>query len=142
MELPRPESSSSYGKQYRNVSHTPTCYLSENVCKKRFVMKTSDEGFLPLAHPCGWGQVDFGEFMYYDATQKEQTSYALTVSLLHQKSYRKAIMVDRRNPCITGAKSRPLSKQAACGIIQNTTSYFSPASYTLEFSDPKEFLIP
>ena len=38
------------------------------------------EGYLPLAQPCGHGQVDFGESLYYDAQGKERKGYALTVS--------------------------------------------------------------
>ena len=35
---------------------------------------------MPLAQPCGHGQVDFGESLYYDAQGKERKGYALTVS--------------------------------------------------------------
>ncbi|MFR5122932.1 MAG: hypothetical protein ACLTEJ_08260 [Neglectibacter timonensis] len=83
------------------------CYSSVKryVRKKRFVMKTSDEGFLPLAHPCGWGQVDFGEFMYYDAVQKEQTGYALTVSFPHSnKGYTQAFPSQNQECLLEGMK--------------------------------------
>ena len=83
------------------------CYSSVKryVRKKRFVMKTSDEGFLPLAHPCGWDQVDFGEFMYYDAVQKEQTGYALTVSFPHSnKGYTQAFPSQNQECLLEGMK--------------------------------------
>ncbi len=35
---------------------------------------------MPLAQPCGHGQVDFGESLYYDAQGKERKGYALTAS--------------------------------------------------------------
>ena len=35
---------------------------------------------MQLAQPCGHGQVDFGESLYYDAQGKERKGYALTVS--------------------------------------------------------------
>jgi hypothetical protein len=44
------------------------------------VLKLAAEGYLPLAQPCGHGQVDFGESLYYDAQGKERKGYALTVS--------------------------------------------------------------
>ena len=50
------------------------------VRKKKFVLKLAAEGYLPLAQPCGHGQVDFGESLYYDARGKERKGYALTVS--------------------------------------------------------------
>lgn len=50
------------------------------VRKKKFVLKLAAEGYLPLAQPCGHGQVDFGESLYYDAQGKERKGYALTVN--------------------------------------------------------------
>ena len=50
------------------------------VRKKKFVLKLAAEGYLPLAQPCGYGQVDFGESLYYDAQGRERKGYALTVS--------------------------------------------------------------
>lgn len=75
------------------------------VRKKRFVMNHSEEGFLPLAHPCGWGQVDFGKFMYYDAVRKEQTGYALTVSFPHSnKGYTQAFPSQNQECLLEGMK--------------------------------------
>ena len=50
------------------------------VRKKKFVLKLAAEGYLPLAQPCGYGQVDFGESLYYDSQGRERKGYALTVS--------------------------------------------------------------
>ena len=50
------------------------------VRKKKFVLKLAAEGYLPLAQPCGHGQVDFGESLYHDAQGKERKGDALTVS--------------------------------------------------------------
>lgn len=50
------------------------------VRKKKFVLKLAAEGYLPLAHPGGHGQVDFGESLYYDFQGRERKGYALTVS--------------------------------------------------------------
>lgn len=49
------------------------------VRKKKFVLKLAAEGYLPLAQPCGHGQVDFGESLYYDAQGRERKGYGLTV---------------------------------------------------------------
>ena len=50
------------------------------VRKKKFVLKLAAEGYLPLAQPCGHGQVDFGESLYYYSQSRERKGYALTVS--------------------------------------------------------------
>ena len=50
------------------------------VRKKKFVLKLAAEGYLPLAQSCGYGQVDFGESLYYDSQGRERKGYALTVS--------------------------------------------------------------
>ena len=50
------------------------------VGKKRYVLKLASEGCLPLAQPCGHGQVDFGEGLCYDSQGRERRGYALTVS--------------------------------------------------------------
>ena len=55
------------------------------VRKKKYVMKVQSAGFLPLERTPGCGQVDFGEFLYYDAGGQEQKGYALTISFPHSK---------------------------------------------------------
>ena len=53
------------------------------VRKKKYVMKVQSAGFLPLERTPECGQVDFGEFLYYDAGGQEQKGYALTISFPH-----------------------------------------------------------
>ena len=55
------------------------CYRSVRryVRKKKLVMRLASEGYLPLAHPAGYGQVDFGECTYYDKSGEERKGYAL-----------------------------------------------------------------
>ena len=51
------------------------------VRKKKFVMKTLSAGYLPLEHPKGWGQVDFGLAEgEWAATGERFPFYALTIS--------------------------------------------------------------
>ena len=68
----RLEAELGYGGSYSSVRR----YVS----KKKLVMKLASEGYLPLAQPGGYGQVDFGESLYYDGQGKERRGYALTVS--------------------------------------------------------------
>ena len=63
-------------KEYPGNSSTVKRYTR----KKKLVMKLEAEGYLPLAHPAGNGQVDFGESICYDGKGQEQKGYALTVS--------------------------------------------------------------
>ena len=49
--------------------------VKKYVRKKKFVMKAATEGYLPLAHPDGCGQVDFGEFIYHDAKKDDLAEF-------------------------------------------------------------------
>jgi transposase len=50
------------------------------VARKKDVMKREEEGFLPLEHPPGHAQVDFGDFKYYDAAGVSREGHALIVA--------------------------------------------------------------
>ncbi len=54
--------------------------VKKYVRKKKYVMKQEKGGYLPLEHPKGWAQVDFGEFMYYDRSGKECQGYELLLT--------------------------------------------------------------
>ena len=75
------------------------------VRKKRSVMRTGQTGFLPIDHPAGWGQVDFGEFMYYDRDAAEQTGYALTISFPYSnKGFTQAFPSQNQECLLEGMK--------------------------------------
>ena len=77
--------------------------VKKYVRKKKFVMKAATEGYLPLAHPDGCGQVDFGEFIYYDANQEEHNAYALTISFPNSnKGYTQAFPSQNQECLLTG----------------------------------------
>lgn len=50
------------------------------VNRKKSEMKKRKESFLPLAHPPGNAQVDFGDFKYYDGFDREREGHALVVT--------------------------------------------------------------
>ncbi len=73
------------------------------VRKKKEMLRTAKEGNLPLEQPKGYGQVDFGEFMYYDGFNKEQKGYELTVSFPHSnKGYTQAFPSQNQECLLTG----------------------------------------
>lgn len=77
--------------------------VKKYVRKKKYVMKTAEEGYLPLAQPSGQGQVDFGAFIYKDAQQAEQTGYALTISFPYSnKGYTQAFPSQNQECLLTG----------------------------------------
>ena len=77
--------------------------VKKYVRKKKYVMKTGGEGYLPLSHAKGSGQVDFGAFIYYDAHGKEQTGYALTISFpCSNKGYTQAFASQNQECLLTG----------------------------------------
>jgi hypothetical protein len=53
---------------------------------KKAEMKKYSESYLPLAHPAGHAQVDFGKFKYYDAFDRACEGYALIVSFPHSNA--------------------------------------------------------
>jgi len=50
------------------------------VRKKKYLMKQTEEGFLPLSQPQAHAQLDFGKFKYYTAAGVEGKAYALTLT--------------------------------------------------------------
>ena len=50
------------------------------VRKKRYVMHYEHTGCLPLEHPMAYAQLDFGEFIYFDANNAENKAYELVLS--------------------------------------------------------------
>jgi transposase len=77
--------------------------VKKYVRKKKFVMKMAAEGYLPLAQPEGYGQTDFGEFLYYDGQGQEQNGYALTISFPHSnKGYTQAFPSQNQECLLTG----------------------------------------
>ena len=79
--------------------------VKKYVRKKKFVMKTQNEGYLPLEHPQACGQVDFGEFLYYDGAGLEQKGYALTVSFPYSnKGFTQAFPSQNQECLLEGMK--------------------------------------
>jgi transposase len=54
--------------------------VKKYVARKKEILKSVCEGFLPLAHIPGYAQTDFGYFKYYDAVGIKRKGYALIVS--------------------------------------------------------------
>jgi len=54
--------------------------IKKYVRKKKFLMKQSTEGFLPLAQNMAHAQIDFGTFKYVDAQGLDKIAYALTIT--------------------------------------------------------------
>ena len=79
--------------------------VKKYVRKKKFSMKSKAKGYLPLNHPKGCGQVDFGAFVYYDAAGQERTGYALTISFPYSnKGYTLAFPAQNQECLLEGMK--------------------------------------
>ena len=76
------------------------------VRKKKFVLKSKVNGYLPLAHPLGSGQVDFGASMGYDATGREITFYGLTVSFPNSNKGYTQIFPSQNQECLLEGMKR------------------------------------
>jgi len=75
------------------------------VNRKRDELKKRKESFLPLAHPVGHAQVDFGKFKYYDALGKDHMGYALILSFPHSNTGWMQVFPSENQECLlTGLK--------------------------------------
>ena len=75
------------------------------VCRKRDEMKKRKESFLPLAHPPGHAQVDFGDFKYYDALERACEGHALIVTFPYSNSGWMQVFPSENQECLlTGLK--------------------------------------
>ena len=73
--------------------------------KKKAQMSTKPNGFLPLAHPPGEAQLDFGEFIYYDAQGQEHKAYALVMSFPYSnKAYIQVFPAQNQECLLEGMK--------------------------------------
>ena len=59
------------------------CSVRRYVSRKRAEIAKGKESYLPLSHPSGHSQTDFGKFKYYDGFEREQEGHALVVSFPH-----------------------------------------------------------
>jgi transposase len=76
------------------------------VSRKKEEMKKYRESFLPLAHPPGHAQVDFGKFKYYDGLGLDHKGYALIVSFPHSNTGWMQVFPSENQECLlTGLKS-------------------------------------
>ena len=75
------------------------------VNRKRDEINKRKESFLPLAHPPGCAQVDFGRFKYYDALIRGYIGYALIVSFPHSNTGWMQVFKSENQECLlTGLK--------------------------------------
>jgi len=72
---------------------------------KKAEMKKYRESFLPLDHPPGHAQVDFGKFKYYDALGRSHDGYALIVSFPYSNAGWMQVFPSENQECLlTGLK--------------------------------------
>jgi transposase len=79
--------------------------VKQYVNRKKEQMKKYRESFLPLAHPPGHAQVDFGKFKYYDAANQARKGYALIVSFPYSNAGWMQVFPSENQECLlTGLK--------------------------------------
>ena len=72
---------------------------------KKEEMKKYRESYLPLAHPAGHAQVDFGAFKYYDGLEIGHEGHALVVSFPHSNTGWMQVFPSENQECLlTGLK--------------------------------------
>ena len=76
------------------------------VRKKKFTMRAESSGYLPITHPQGWGQVDFGEVLYYGSDEQEHTGYALTISFPYSNKGYTQVFPSQNQECLLEGMKR------------------------------------
>jgi len=79
------------------------------VARKRDEMQKWKESFLPLDHPPGVAQVDFGDFKYYDAFDRGCEGHALIVSFPHSNSGWMQVFPSENQECLLTGLQRIFS---------------------------------
>ena len=69
-------------------------------------MKSSSDGYLPLAHPMGHSKVDFGEFKYYDGLRQDGIAYALTISFPFSNTAFTQVFKSQNQECLLEGMKR------------------------------------
>jgi len=76
------------------------------VRKKKYLMKETAAGHLPLSQPMGQAQVDFGEFKYYDGLGRDNTGYALTLSFPYSNMAFTQVFKSQNQECLLEGMKR------------------------------------
>lgn len=80
--------------------------VKKYVRKKKYLMKMSGAGFLPLASPACHAEVDFGKFKYYDERGRDCDGYALTLSFPHSNSGFTQVFPSQNQECLLAGLAR------------------------------------
>ena len=79
--------------------------LKQYVNRKKEQMRKYRESYLPLAHPPGHAQTDFGKFKYYDSAGGDHKGYALIVSFPYSNAGWMQVFPSENQECLlTGLK--------------------------------------
>ena len=95
-----------YDRLHREHGYTGSySSVRRYVRKKKAEMSSKPKGCLPLAHPQGEAQLDFGEFMYYDIHGQECKAYALIMSFPYSnKAYIQVFPAQNQECLLVGMK--------------------------------------
>ena len=83
--------------------------LKQYVNRKKDQMQKYKESFLPLDHPPGHAQVDFGRFKYYDALDGAHEGYALIVSFPYSNTGWMQVFPSENQECLLEGLKRIFS---------------------------------
>ena len=76
------------------------CSVKRYVKKKRLMLRQGLTGYLPLASPMAFAQVDFGEFQRYDANGNEVKAYELVMSFPYSDKAFAQVFPSQNQECL------------------------------------------
>ncbi len=77
--------------------------------KKKYLLglkNKSEDGFIPLVHPAGSAQLDFGEVIYLDVTGVQQTGYELILAFPHSNKAYVQLVPSQNQECLLAGMKR------------------------------------
>lgn len=80
--------------------------VKKYVQKKKYVMRKTGPGYIPLESVKGAGQVDFGESIYIDENAHEKKGYALTISFVNSNKGYTQFFPSQNQECLLEGMKR------------------------------------
>ena len=105
------------------------------VKKKKFVMKMEKEGYLPLAHPAGRAQIDFGDIKYYDIAGVGRQGHELVVSFPQSNAGWSQVFPSENQECLLEGLKRIFAHIGGAPIRIKADNMTTAVAQVLEGSE-------
>jgi len=106
--------------------------VKEYVRKRKRLMYENNAGYLPLGHPKGHSQIDFGQFKYYDVLGRDQLGYALIVSFPYSNAAFMQVFKSENQECLLEGMKRIFAHIDGAPICVKADNMTTAVAHILE----------